>query len=283
MKRNAVERALLRVCKLLGKLLSNYYRGNGFADFLLDCLDTFRRAANNVNFDMRKNGELRVLRVLKDFDMRCIFDVGANIGEWSLCAAEVFPGCDIHSFEIVPTTFAQLRDNVVSIPHIQPNNFGLSKADGFVEVHLPKKDTSTATLYPVTGALEQAGWYQAKISCEVRTASRYLKENRIVAIDFLKIDVEGADFDVLLGFGNDINKVRVIQFEYGIFNISSHALLFDFWHFCRKHGFILGKIYPRRVVFFDYGFLKEDFAGNNYLAVRESETNLIRSLAGGDV
>lgn len=229
---------------------------------------------------MRKNGELRMLHILKDFDVRCVFDVGANIGEWSLLAADVFPTCDIHSFEIVPTTFARLRDNIASIPRIRPNNFGLSKADGFVDVHLPGKDTSTATLYPVTGALEQAGWYKDKTSCEVRTASRYLKENLIDAIDLVKIDVEGADLDVLLGFGEDIDRVRVIQFEYGVFNIASHALLFDFWHFCRKHGFVLGKIYPRRVFFFEYGFWKEDFAGNNYLAVREDETALIQSLDG---
>lgn len=280
MKRTIIERASLRVFRLLGRPFS-YYRGNSLVDFLVECCDVFRRAANNVNFDMRKNGELRTLRILKDFEVRCVFDVGANTGEWSLIAAEAFPGCDIHSFEIVPTTFARLRDNVASIPHIQPNNFGLSKADGFVDVYLPEKDTASATLYPVTGALEQEGWYKSKTTCEVRTASRYLKENQVDVIDLVKIDVEGADFDVLLGFGDDIDKVRVIQFEYGVFNIASHALLFDFWHYCRKHGFVLGKIYPRRVVFFEYGFLKEDFAGNNYLAVRESETDLIRSLVGG--
>ena len=278
MKRSIIERALLRGCKLVGRPLS-YLRGNCFVDFLVECCGEFCRAAGNVNFDMQKNGEIRILLILKDFQVHCIFDVGANIGEWSLIATDIFPDSYIHSFEIVPATFALLSDNVASKPRIKPNNFGLSKADGFVDVYLPEKDTTSATLYPVNGAFEQDGWYKSKSTCEVWAASRYLKDNLINSIDFLKIDVEGADLDVLLGFGDDIKKVRIFQFEYGVFNIASHSLIFDFWHFCKKNGFILGKIYPRRVLFFEYSFRQEDFAGNNYLAVRESEKDLIRSLA----
>ena len=88
------------------------------------------------------------------------------------------------------------------------------------------------------------------------------------------------DLRVIKGFGEDIRKVRAIQFEYGIFNISSHDLLADFCSWLGSRGFVVGKVFPRTVQFFDYDFNMENFHGSNYVAVREDERKLIRDLAG---
>jgi hypothetical protein len=70
----------------------------------------------------------------------------------------------------------------------------------------------------------------------------------------------------------------VIQFEYGIFNISSKDLLVDFYRLLSESGFVVGKIMPKGVIFRDYHFSMEDFYGNNYLAVKDTEKNLISEL-----
>lgn len=41
----------------------------------------------------------------------------------------------------------------------------------------------------------------------------FMLQNNIEAIDFLKIDVEGANYEVLEGFGNELSKVKSIQVE----------------------------------------------------------------------
>ena len=42
----------------------------------------------------------------------------------------------------------------------------------------------------------------------------YISENRILNIDFLKIDTEGYEFNVLRGFEDDLSKVSLIMFEH---------------------------------------------------------------------
>jgi hypothetical protein len=49
----------------------------------------------------------------------------------------------------------------------------------------------------------------------IKKASDYISENNIKKIDFLKIDVEGYELDVIKGFGDKIENVEIIQFEYG--------------------------------------------------------------------
>jgi hypothetical protein len=46
------------------------------------------------------------------------------------------------------------------------------------------------------------------------------------------------------------------------------------------HGFAVGKIYPRYVEFFSYHFDRENFLGNNFIAVKREETEYIRLLSG---
>lgn len=102
----------------------------------------------------------------------------------------------------------------------------------------------------------------------------------IDTIDFMKIDVEGMEYKVLEGFGDMIAQVRAVQFEYGIFNISSRHLLLDLMSFFEHRGFLVGKIYPRQVEFFSYHFDRENFLGSNFIAVRKDEEAYIRLLSG---
>lgn len=88
------------------------------------------------------------------------------------------------------------------------------------------------------------------------------------------------DLLVLKGFGDRLNDIRVIQFEYGVFNIQSRALLIDFFNLLNIYGFMIGKIYPNYVDFFEYHYSREDFGGNNYLAVKKSEIKIIKQLSG---
>ena len=55
--------------------------------------------------------------------------------------------------------------------------------------------------------------HQAK-KTQIRRLDSYCEENGIFAIDFLKIDTEGWDFEVLIGAGDMLDNVKDIQFEF---------------------------------------------------------------------
>jgi FkbM family methyltransferase len=255
------------------------FRGTPLFDGLERVVDRFHRRLNNVDFEMRRNGEARVLDVMARFQPRCIFDVGANVGDWTATAAARMPSCTIHAFEIVPATFEQLKRRTGAMSNARLNACGLSAAGEPVTIHLgPQSDTATACR--IDGMPFHDRYYRERVRCDTITAAAYLREHEIERVDFVKIDVEGMDLQVIKGFGERLRDVRAIQFEYGIFNIASHDLLSDFHRHLHEHGFVVGKIFPRRVAFGDYHFDMENFHGSNYLAVRDDETELIARFAG---
>ena len=98
---------LIRATGKLGEHLCKH-RGRSFIDKIELMTDAFHRRLNNVNFDINKNGELRTLKLLSLIKPKCIFDVGANVGEWSLLALKLYPTSIIHAFEIVPSTYKEV-------------------------------------------------------------------------------------------------------------------------------------------------------------------------------
>lgn len=50
-------------------------------------------------------------------------------------------------------------------------------------------------------------------------------------IDLAKLDIEGHELNALRGFGNAINAVNVLQFEFGGCSIDTHTYFQDFWYF----------------------------------------------------
>ena len=274
-----LRKLIRKIMSKIGRFLCRY-RGNGFVEAVVSEVSAFSRDLNNLNWDMQNNGELRVLQCLEIITPKIIFDVGANVGEWSILVSNLYPKCMIYSFEIVPSTFKNLVIKTELMPNIIPNNIGLSDEVGKVTMNLSKVDSTVATACRIEGMKFHDDFYNSRVECDVSTGSQYLIENSIENIDFLKVDVEGMDLKVLKGFGDKLQSVKAIQFEYGIFNIASHDLLSDFFVFLESHGFVIGKVYPTHVHFFKYHFKYEDFGGNNFVAVRDGESELIARLSG---
>lgn len=264
----------------VGRKLAQF-RGHRVTEALEYGVGAFHRAINNVDFDMVKNGELRVLKLMSAFNPKCILDVGSNVGEWSTFASEMFPAATIHSFEIVPSTCSEMIRKTHHLPNIVQNQFGLSDEAGEITIHLGGRGSTDATACKIEGMTLHENLYIDQVQGYTRTGADYLKEKQIGVVDYLKIDTEGMDLRVMKGFGRSLDCVKVIQFEYGIFNIGSHDLLIDFHRFLRIHGFAVGKIYPRSVQFFEYDFLMENFYYSNYIAVRENEGDIIDAMKAG--
>jgi FkbM family methyltransferase len=125
-------------------------------------------------------------------------DVGANIGWYStlfqkICGSEG----EVHSFEPVPQTFAELKTNVAlndSDTKVYLNNFGLGDEEKELEIHLfsdlPSGHASLAA---------QSDHKSIAIPVKIKTLDSYLIENQIKQVDFIKVDVEGAELMFLKG------------------------------------------------------------------------------------
>jgi FkbM family methyltransferase len=234
----------------------------------------FLNGYKNWNYDIRSNGERWLLNRIAAFQPAIIFDVGANLGEWLMVALEEMPNVRVHAFEIIESTSAALSQRIIEKPSVILNRFGLSDHSGVIKMHAFDVSNTLAShvAYPHGSYREHA--------CPVRRGDDYMRENAIVRIDFLKIDVEGAEHLVLSGFSQalEAGQIEVIQFEYGRVNIITHFLLRDFYELLEAKGYAVGKIYPDHVDFRSYALEDEDFLGPNYLAVRRTRTDIIDAL-----
>jgi FkbM family methyltransferase len=234
----------------------------------------------NLDYDFYKNGEAAVLRKLAATPgFRTVVDVGANRGDWSLIASELFPQATVHSFEIVPETYSRLVQNCGQRNNIVCHNLGLSDMEGTTTVFFSPDRSGVATCVPDFS--EQFHKYEPeKIEARVSTGDLFCAAHGSETIDFLKIDVEGYEHKVLKGFEGMLKKgkIKIIQFEYGYINIDTHFLLKDFHEYLGDFEMKVGKIYPSYVDFRAYRYSDEDFYGPNYLAVHSACGSCVDSL-----
>lgn len=237
----------------------------------------FVASYENLDYRLAFNGEMFVLKVLSGFPITTIFDVGANVGEWSVAAATFCPQAAIHCFEISGDTFGKLVRNTANLRSVHCVNVGLAERDGTVRLHHYDSAPGLTTMFDYPRTLPARD-----VSGRVRTGSAYCREVGVSHIDFLKIDVEGMEHLVLEGFDPmfDGGLIDLVQFEYGRVNILSKFLLRDFYEWLEAKGFVVGKIYPTYVDFRGYSMEDENFFGPNYLACRSCKVDLLRALRG---
>jgi FkbM family methyltransferase len=253
------------------------HRGNAVARRTATIARQYLDSYENVDYDIEHNGELRVLETLGCIGASCVLDVGANVGDWALLARRAMGTVEVHCFEVVPATARELLRNTSGDGRIVVNEFGLSDRTQFVDVrHFPEQPSLSTTIdYPQP-------FESVTIRGQVETGDAYLERRGIQCVDLLKVDVEGAEAQVLDGFASALaqRRIRAVQFEYGRANLVSRFLLKDHYDRFELLGYRIGKIYPTNVAFRPYSYEDEDFRGPNYLAVAESESELIAALSG---
>ena len=76
-----------------------------------------------------------------------------------------------------------------------------------------------------------------KVELPIKKGKDYMMENDINGVDFLKIDTEGHELQVLQGFEYYLPNIKIVQFEYGGTFLDNNTKLVDVIHYLTEHGF----------------------------------------------
>lgn len=224
------------------------------------------------NSDIRTNGELHFMRQRLP-SCRTVFDVGANVGNWVTLTLDINPELEIHCFEPSHSTYQLFCTNPVA-SRVVHSNVALGAAVGEATLYVFYEGAGMNSMYRRIG-LEDGFGVETQGRSEhvlVATLDQYCTEHRIDQIDYLKLDVEGYEMEVLKGAKHmlETGRIGLIQFEYGGCNIDARVLLKDFFAFFMQYGYTLYKIYPRRLQSVPrYDQRLEDFQYQNWVATRE--------------
>ena len=140
--------------------------------------------------------------------MTCI-DAGGSFGWYTVLLSRlVGPSGKVYSFEPLPANFRQLEANIAlnQCQNVQLECVALSDSAGERELFLPD--------IGVSGSFELHQYDKSfeKISCSMMTLDQYCQNQAIDKVDFIKADIEGAEWLLLKGASNVIERERPMLF-----------------------------------------------------------------------
>lgn len=129
-------------------------------------------------------------------EVRTVLDIGGNIGATALNFARVFPNATVFAFEPAPDNFAVLARNAANCDRIRPFNVGLGPRDATLEL-FASDDPANFGGYSLHAAGSDPS---RRTSVPVRAVAGILAELGVAAPDVIKVDTEGAEWDILTAF-----------------------------------------------------------------------------------
>jgi FkbM family methyltransferase len=238
-------------------------------------LKIFNTIENNGDTSFERNGEKYFIEnLLESFKNRkgrqVLFDIGANIGEYSLMIDSKSNDIDLelHLFEPTKNCFSKISKKFKYKDNIKLNNFGVSDKDSVATIFYDKKESGLASLYQ-----RNLDSYNLKLDqnekIQLKRLDTYIEEENIKYINFIKIDIEGHELKAFEGFGKylDGQFIDYIQFEYGGANLDSHTSLMEIYKLLIERGFKIAKILPKGLEVREYYPFMDNFQYANYVAI----------------
>jgi FkbM family methyltransferase len=124
-----------------------------------------------------------------------IIDIGANAGYFTLFAASAFPQAKLFSFEPVPVNYAQLKHHRDLNSTREIKCFPQAAAGHSGEIDLTFDTTDSFTTSATMFASKEDKGESLSVPCV--TLKEIMDENAIEKCDLLKMDCEGAEYDIL--------------------------------------------------------------------------------------
>lgn len=240
--------------------------------------ELYQLSLQGMNFGggafVQESGELFVLKYIEEklrhvANHLTLFDVGANVGDYTLFVLQTLGNVRVLSFEPSRETFKQLQYKTLGYHNIELYNIGFGDKNTTLTLYSNQTGSGLASVYK--RRLDHFGIDMSnKEEVTIRTIDDFCKEKGIGKIHFLKLDVEGHELHVLQGAKEMIraNAIDFIQFEFGGCNIDSRTYFQDFYYYLNDKYRIFRIVKDGLYPIDRYDERYEIFITTNYLAER---------------
>ena len=208
-------------------------------------LDTLSISISKAKFVGRQHEKYILRRFLKEFEIDCVFDVGANHGQYADLVRSIGYRGPIVSFEPIPALAHRLKaraanDGRWSIEQIALDEtvrdvtFNILASTNFSSIKTPKPNDGLFSEYTKSIQL---------LSLTTGLLSQYIdryKDKYNFSRPFLKMDTQGNDLAVAKGAGAKLSEFVGIQSELSVRPIyEDQPDIFDALRFFEQHGFAM--------------------------------------------
>jgi FkbM family methyltransferase len=171
-----------------------------------------------------------------------ILDLGARDAIQSIEFAYYFPDAQIYSFECNPSTISRAIQNTKKFKNIKIVPKAVYSEDTHIDFFpVITSNDGASSIFRASGEFDEIEKLpQTKISVEATRIDTWAKENNIEKIDLCWIDLQGAEYNALIGMGNMLKNVQALYSEVEFREIYSGQKLFsDLKDFLEEKGFKL--------------------------------------------
>lgn len=199
-----------------------------------------------------------LLKVFKHNDKLTILDVGGCEGEESIRYSRLFPNARIFIFEPLPSNQILIKQNLTEyqIEHATLIPMAVSNEDGTADFYVSSGhpeyqekelnwdfgNKSSSLLEPEKSNIHNWLRFNEKITVNTISLDSFLIQNKITEIDFVHMDVQGAELNVLIGAELSLKKIKAMWLEVAdVHFYKNQVLRKDIEHFMKDKGFYLLK------------------------------------------
>ncbi len=136
-----------------------------------------------------------------------VIDIGGHIGSFSLLVGK--SGALVYTYEPDPLNYLALLDNIElnNLPNVKAYNLAVSGIPGLVPLYKHRHNTAAHSILATDN--------NTPISVPCTTLVDILDHNNISSCTFLKLDCEGAEYEILLNTPlNYLSKIERISLEF---------------------------------------------------------------------
>ena len=216
-----------------------------------------------------------IIKFVKDnnLNLKTIFDMCCFHGDYTFEILKKFPDSSYYLFEPDENNYAFIKKRYQKLQNLKLFNIAISN----------KNEEGTLYSYgkgSLQGSLIDQDFSHLKLInnvkqiVKVKRIDTLFNELNLEAIDLCKIDIEGNEMKSLIGMGEKIKKIKIIQFEFGPASIDSKTFFKEFYHFFSNSNFTIYRITPSKLErIYNYNENIEYFRVANFVAMNKNYIN----------
>ena len=171
-----------------------------------------------------------------------VLDIGANVGERSASIQKFLPEARIFAFELSEEALGRLTRRFEKSIKFKSVNLVLGKENTETFLYADSSGSGLGSLTKRRVKYFGLG-FEHKELVKVTTIDEWIEDQTIDIIpSVIKMDVEGHELDDLIAASKTLNRIQIIQFEFGGGNIDTKTHFQDFWYFFESNGFEISRL-----------------------------------------
>jgi FkbM family methyltransferase len=184
---------------------------------------------------------LEFFEIIRDSQPRVLYDIGANVGTWSLLAKACLPNSVIHAFEPLKLHHEGFFNTTRNIPDMALHSVAVGSHYSMLDMHVTSFSDASSLLEISDASVEHFNLHKERDEkVTVVPLDDYVVNERLPLPDLVKLDVQGYELEALRGSERCLEHAKFIICEVSFIEFYRGQALFpDIVEFLHKHGFNL--------------------------------------------